>query len=322
MLGDAPLLEAEKDNPHFVGLGRLALDDIDAAVARPLDRRSRERACDAPDVDELNVVEEAHQVEDDVADVEVAERRERRIASAVELVPERVENHLAAVDAGAGEPFDLAVELRRDSLDEILLGGVRFVGAGRDGCAHRVAPVEVLNRLLAQFGREGHAPVEGDLVDSRAKLGVAKRIHVEPLQGGLDLDRRRSREQVDLGMAHPVALLEERDDLFHLGAVLVRWKSRDDVVSACRKIACTDGLVVVVDRLFPYRDTRTLDDLRHVLLRDRRTRHAPVLAARPKRIPDFGGMRVEEAHLALVDELLKFLVGAEREVHVVGIGPD
>ena len=33
-------------------------------------------------------------------------------------------------------------------------------------------------------------------------------------------------------------------------------------------------------------------------------------------------MRVEEAHLALVDDLLKLLVGAERKIHVVGIRPD
>ena len=223
------------------------MDDIDASVARALDRGAGERASDATDVDELDVAEEAHHVEDDVADVEVAKRRKRRIARAVELVPERIENHLAAVDAGTWEPLDLAVELRRDALDEILLGGVRLVGTGRDCCAHRIAPIEVLDRLLAQFGGEGHAPVEGDLVDRCAQLCVAHRIHIKPLQGGLDLDRRRSREQVDFGMAHPVALLEERDDLLHLGTILVRRESRDGIVAASRNVACANCLVVIVD---------------------------------------------------------------------------
>ena len=322
MLCDAPLLEAKKDKPNFVGLGRLALDDIDAAVARAHDRSSRKRAGDAPDVDELDVVEKPHKVEDDVANVEVAERRERRIASAVELVPERIENHLATVDAGPGKPFDLAVELWRDALDEILLGGIRLIGAGRDGGAHRIAPVEVLDRLLAQLSGERHSPVLRDLVDRRPESAVVERVDVKVPECLLDLYRRCRRKDVDLGMPHAVALLEERDNLLHLRTILVRRQSRYDVVAAGRHIAGADGLVVVVNRLFAYRHTCAFDDMRHVLLRNRRACHAPVLAAVPECVPDFRRMSVEEADPALVDELLNLFVCAERKIHAVGIGPD
>ena len=304
MLGDAPLLEAEDERLRKRTARLLALEDVDVSVTRAGDRLAGERIDDAPDVHVLDVAEETREVEEDVPHARIADLAELGIARAVELVPERIEDQLAAVDARARQPLNLTEELGRDALDELALVRRRVVRARGDRRAHRIAPLVVLHRLLAELGGDRHAPFGVDPTHRGAQRRVVQRVDGQGLELLLDVDRRRRREEVDLGMAHAVAPLQHRLGLLQLRAQLVGRQRRQDLRPAHRHVARAGEDVVVVDRLARNGHLGALDQFDHVLLRNRHARHAPVLAARTERVADLRRMRVEETDLPLGDELL------------------
>ena len=78
----------------------------------------------------------------------------------------------------------------------------------------------------------------------------------------------------------------------------------------------------VVRLLLADRHLGVRDQLGHVLLGNRRTRHAPVLTALAQRLAHQRGAGVEEADVDLRHQPLQLVVGAEREVHALRVGTD
>ena len=322
VFGDAPLLEADHHHLDRIGPLLAVLHDVHVAAAVALDGLAGQRVRDPSDVDEGDLAKEPRRVEEEALHAVVTHREELRILRPRRLVVDLVEDHLALVDARAGKPLDLTVELGRDAGDELLLLHGGFVRFFRDRMAHRIAPLEVDDCLVPQFRRIDHAPVERDFPARGLERGVIQLVRLQFLERLLDFNRRRGREKVHLGESDAVALLESRDDLNDLAAERVRRQALDLVVAARRNVARTGRAVVVVDRTLPQRDLRLFDELRHVVLRNRLTGHAPVLAALAQGGAHLGRARVQKTNHALGDELLQFLVRPEREVHAVGIRTD
>ena len=117
-----------------------------------------------------------------------------------------------------------------------------------------------------------------------------------------------------------VALRKAGDKLRHLTAEFVPFHAAYRGGVGGGEVARPGGAVVVVKGAALYGHSRLGYEIVHVLLRDRRTRHAPVLAALAERRADLGRVGVQEPDGSLRDDLLQLLVGAEREVHPVRIG--
>ena len=123
VLWNSPLLEA---NHHHLRGACAVFEILHDECVYPLlslDGPARERIHDAPDVDVFHLRKKAHHVEEEALDARIAERKELRVLRAGGLVVYRVEDDLAAVDANARQPLDLAVELRRDARYKLLLLG-------------------------------------------------------------------------------------------------------------------------------------------------------------------------------------------------------
>ena len=265
---------------------------------------------------------EAQEVEDDRAHARVAQFEQRGVLRASGLVEERVEQQLAVLHASARQPFDLAVELGADALDELLVADLRLVGAPCERGAHLVAPGEVRGRLLAQVRGQRETPLLHGRVHGRAQRRVieVRRANLAERLG--DVRRKRGREERDLGLAEAVVPGKALDDLLHLRAERVGREGGDCRVSARREVARARLGVVVVDALVLDGHVRHLDCPVDFLGALRTARHAPVLAARAQGVADLRGVRVEEADLPLRDERLQRLVRLEGEVHARGVGAD
>ena len=213
------------------------------------------------------------------------------------------------------------MELGRYAVDELALGGGGLVRAARQGRAHLVAEVEVDRCLHAQIGRQRRAVELRCAVERSAKVSVG-RLRVDGLEGVLHVRRKRRREESDLRLAQAVVRLDAGRKLRHLGAEGLGAERGNVGARSGRNEARPRAAVVPVDAAAADRHARTRQTRVHLFGGERRTRHAPVLAARAQRVAHLRGMRVEEADPALRDESLQNVVRLEREVHARRVGPD
>ena len=322
MFGHAPFLEADDGDVRVEPARFLQLQDVDGAAVLFGVRAARERIGDASHVHVLQIAVEPHEVEDDVPHARIANLSEFGVARAGILVPQRVEDEFAAVDARARQPFDLAEEFRRQPLDELAAVDLGRARHARQNRAHGVAPGEILHVFVPQVGRQGHAPFAVDLVRRPPELLVRQAVDVEAADGFGDFDRRGRREDFRLRVAHAVAAREKRDDLPDLRAEFRRGQLGDFGVAADGEEARAGVAVVVVDAPVVDGDVRIENQPLHVLLRNRLPRHTPVFAARAQGVAHFRRVRVEIADAPLGDGLLQLLVRLERQIHAFRVGAD